>query len=179
MLRFLLIAALIIAVLVVVLFAYAFTRPDAFRIERTVLIDAPPEQIYPLIEDLRAWRLWSPFEQLDPDMARSYGGAEKGVGATYAWKGDRRAGSGRMEIMEADEPFRVVIALHFLAPMKAENVTIITLAPDGDATRVTWAMEGKANLVARVLHLFVDMDKMVGSDFEAGLVKLKSEAQSR
>lgn len=102
MLRFVAIAALFVAALILALSAYAFTQPDQIRIERNLAVDAPPEAIYSLITDLREWRRWSPFEQLDPDMARDYGGAEKGVGATYAWQGDRNAGSGRMEIVDED-----------------------------------------------------------------------------
>jgi hypothetical protein len=177
-LRFIGIAALIVAALVFALFAYAFTQPDRFRIERNLAVNAPPEAIYPLITDLREWRRWSPFEQLDPDMARDYGGAEKGVGATYAWKGDRNAGSGRMEIVEAEEPTWITIALHFISPMEAKNMAIFTLTPEGDATRISWAMEGEANILARMIHIFVDIDKMVGSDFQAGLEKLKSEVET-
>jgi len=178
-LRFVAIAALFVAALILALSAYAFTRPDQIRIERNLAVDAPPEAIYSLITDLREWRRWSPFEQLDPDMARDYGGAEKGVGATYAWQGDRNAGSGRMEIMDEDAPNRITIALHFISPMEARNTAIFLLTPEGDATRVSWAMEGEANTLSKLLQLFVDIDEMVGSDFQAGLEKLKSEVEAR
>lgn len=178
-LRFIAIATFAVAALIFALFAYAFTQPDEFRIERDIAVDAPPEAIYPLITDLREWRRWSPFEQLDPDMARDYGGADKGVGATYAWEGDRNAGSGRMEIMDEDAPNRITIALHFISPMEARNTAIFLLTPEGDATRVSWAMEGEANTLSKLLQLFVDIDEMVGSDFQAGLEKLKSEVEAR
>lgn len=101
-------------------------------------IDAAPEEIYPLVEDFRAWPAWSPYENRDPDMHRTYSGAEKGEGAAYAWEGDSSIGSGHMEIVETDEPSKIVIALFFTAPMKAENQAIFTFEPEGEATRVTW-----------------------------------------
>lgn len=176
-LRFIAIAALFVAALILALSAYAFTQPDQIRIERNLAVDAPPEAIYSLITDLREWRRWSPFEQLDPDMARDYGGAEKGVGATYAWQGDRNAGSGRMEIVDEDAPNRITIALHFMSPMEARNTATFLLTPEGDATHVSWAMEGEANILSKLLQLFVDIDEMVSSDFQAGLEKLKSEVE--
>ena len=177
MLKYLLIAVLVIAALVCALLIYASTKPDWVRYERSILIEASPEKIYLLLEDIRAWRAWSPYENLDPDMKRTYSGAEKGVGAIYVWEGDGNAGAGRMEIIEADEPNKVVIALFFTAPMKAENNAIFTLEPEGEATRVTWALEGEANLVAKTMGVFMNMDKMVGSQFEEGLAKLKSAVE--
>lgn len=177
MLKFLLYAGLVLALLVVVLLVVASQKPDHFRVERSALVDAPPERIYPLVEDFRLWSRWSPYEKLDPDMTRTYGGAEKGLSATYAWSGNSNAGRGSMEIVEVEEPSRIVIALRFLAPMKAENAAVFTFVPEGTATRVTWTMEGEANLFARVIHLFFDMDRMVGGQFEEGLAALKAEAE--
>lgn len=177
MLKFFLYAGLVLVLLVVALLALASRKPDHFRVERSVLIDASPERIYPLVEDFRLWLRWSPYETRDPEMARIYSGAEKGAGAVYEWDGDRSIGSGSMEILEAEAPSRLVIALHFRTPMQADHTAIFTFVPEGDATRVTWAMEGKSGLIARVFHLFFDMDKMVGADFETGLAGLKAEAE--
>ena len=174
MLKYLLIAVLVLVAIVSAILIYASTKPDHVRFERSILIDAAPEEIYPLIENFHAWPAWSPYENRDRDMQRTYSGAEKGEGAAYAWSGDGSIGSGHMEIVETDEPSKIVIALVFTAPMKAENQAIFTLEPEGAATRVTWAMEGEANLISRTAGLFIDMDKMVGTDFEAGLEKLKS-----
>jgi hypothetical protein len=173
MLKYLLIAVLVVVAIVCALLIYASTKPGHVRFERSILIDAAPEEIYPLVEDFRAWPAWSPYENRDPDMHRTYSGAEKGEGAAYAWEGDSSIGSGHMEIVETDEPSKVVIALFFTAPMKAENQAIFTFEPEGEATRVTWVMEGEANLFSRTASIFIDMDKMVGTDFEAGLAKLK------
>lgn len=177
MLKYLLIAILVLAALVVVLLVYASTKPNWVRYERSILIEAAPEKIYPLIEDLHAWRAWSPYENLDPDMKRTYSGAEKGEGAVYAWAGNSNAGSGQMEIIETDEPSKVVIALSFTAPMKAENTAIFTLVPEAGATRVTWALEGEADLFVKTIGVFLNMEKMVGSQFEEGLAKLKAVAE--
>lgn len=177
MLKFFLYAGLVLVLIVAVLLALASRKPDHFRVERTALIDAPPERIYPLVEDFRLWSRWSSYEKLDPGMTRTYGGAEKGLGATYTWNGKSKAGKGTMEIVEAEEPSRLVIALHFLAPMKADHTAIFTFVPEGAATRVTWAMEGEASLLARIFHLFFDMDKMVGSQFEQDLTALKTAAE--
>ena len=177
MLKYVLVAAAAITAGVVILLFYASMRPDTFRVERSVHIDAPAADIYPLIVDFHAWRAWSPYETRDPDMQRRYEGPQNGVGAAYAWEGDSNVGSGSMEIIEAEEPSRVLIDLRFTAPMEAQNEAIFTLLPEEGGTRVTWAMEGDANLFAKVLHIFIDMDKMVGTDFEAGLERLKSHVE--
>jgi len=178
-LRFLLVAATIVVVIVVAILAYASTRPDTFRVARSAHMDAPPEEIYPLIVNFRAWTAWSPYEMRDPDMKRTYSGADEGVGAAYAWDGNKDIGSGNMKIVEADKPSRIVIDLIFTAPMKANNTAIFTLVPQEGGTLVTWAMEGEANLMAKLVQLFMDMDKMIGTDFEAGLAKLKSQAEAK
>jgi uncharacterized protein YndB with AHSA1/START domain len=171
--------ALAVVVLVAALLAYAATRPDAFRVQRSTVIQAPPEAIYPLLADLRRWSAWSPWERKDPAMRRTFGGAERGVGATYAWAGDKNVGEGRMEIVEATEPSRVVIRLDFLKPFEAHNFADFTLEPrGGGATRVTWGMEGKQPFLIRVMCVFVSMDRMVAKDFESGLAAMKAAAEA-
>lgn len=154
------------------------TRPAIFRVQRSATIHAPPEKIYPLLEDFHRWSSWSPFEELDPAMNRSFSGAERGEGAVYEWNGNRRAGQGRMEITESSPPNRLVIELHFLKPFKSNNICEFTLEPRGDATAVTWAMRGPNTTSARVMQSFISMDKLVGKDFEAGLAKLKTIAEA-
>jgi carbon monoxide dehydrogenase subunit G len=116
-------------------------KPDTFRVERSTRIKAPPEKIFPLINDFRRWADWSPYEVLDPKMARTYSGPDAGVGAIYAWEG-KRAGAGRMEIRQSTPASRVVIQLDFSKPLKAHNTAEFTLEVIGDATKVTWAMSG-------------------------------------
>lgn len=165
--------ALVVVVAVVVVLVLAASRPDSFRVERTALIQAPPEKVYALIEDFHVWPQWSPFEKLDPDMKRTFSGAEKGQGAVYAWAGNSKAGEGSMKIVETTQATRVTIALDFLKPFKASNTAEFTLLPRDGGTEVTWAMYGPSPFVTKIIHLFFSMDGMVGKDFEAGLASLK------
>lgn len=169
--------AAVVALLLVVLLGVAATRPDTFAFERSIAVAAPPERIYPLVEDLRAWRAWSPWEGLDPAMRRTFGGAPNGVGATYAWQGNGDVGAGRMTITEAVPPSRVAIDLAFLEPFEAHNVTEFTLAPTSAGTRVTWAMRGPQPFLGKVMSVFLRPDAIVGPDFEKGLAALKREAE--
>src|SRR6185295_4658159 len=121
---------------------YAATRPAFFTVERTASIKAPPGKIFPMIEDFRRWKEWSPYEKLDPNMKRTLGGAERGAGATYAWDGDGKAGAGRMEITDAPAPVRVTIKLDFSRPIEAHNTAEFRLVPKGESTEVTWSMHG-------------------------------------
>lgn len=165
--------AVVIVILIVAFLAYAATRPDTFRIQRQATIQAPPEKIFPLIDDFHQWRAWSPWENVDPDMRRTYSGPASGEGAVYGWEGNQDIGSGRMEIIEATPPSRVLIKLEFFEPFEAENRAEFTLQPEGDATRVTWAMDGTNNFVGKVLSVLIDMDSMVGEQFEIGLANMK------
>ncbi len=152
--------------------AYAATRPDTFRVERSARLGAPPEDVYPHLADFRRWAAWSPWERLDPEMSRTHGGAQHGVGATYGWEGNKKVGRGKMEIIETVVPSRVVIQLDFIAPWEAHNVTELTLAPDGGGTRLTWEMHGPLNYMMKLMGVFMSMDRMVGRDFERGLANL-------
>ena len=153
--------------------------PDTFRIERSTLIAAPPEAIFPLVEDFRRWREWSPYEEIDPNLKRTYSGPEQGAGAAYAWEGNGKAGAGRMEIVEADKPSRIAIKLDFTRPMRANNRAEFTFRPEGGGTRVAWAMEGARPFMMKLMGLFFNFDKMVGGDFEKGLAKMKAVAEAR
>lgn len=144
----------------------------SFSVSRSALILAPAEEIYPLVISFREWINWSPWEGLDPAMQRTYSGPVAGVGATYAWKGNGKAGAGTMEILEATEPSRIHIRLEFSKPMKAVNPTTFTFVPEGSGTRVTWTMTGENKGLGRVFMLFMNMDKLVGGDFEKGLAQL-------
>ena len=148
---------------------------ETFRVERSIRVDAAPAAIAPLIEDFHRWTAWSPYEKLDPNQQRSYGGAERGVGAVYEWAG-KKSGDGRMEI-RAVEPGRITIKLDFSKPMKASNTALFLFEPDGAGTRVTWAMEGPKTLMSKVMGLFLSMDSLVGKDFEKGLADLKTAAE--
>lgn len=168
-----------LAVLVVLVLAYAATRPDSFRVARRVSISAAPEKVYPLLNDIRAQNTWSPWDKKDPAMKRSYSGAATGVGAVYEWDGNKEIGAGRLEIVESVAPRKVVMKLDFTRPMEGHNVAAFTLEPQGAATDVTWSIEGPMPYVSKLFSLFCDMDKMIGKEFEAGLADLKALAERR
>ncbi len=170
-----------IAIVVVALLAgvliFAATKPDTFRVQRAIDIKAPPEKIFPFLNDLHNFGAWSPYEKKDPAMKRTFSGPASGKGAVYEWEGDKNVGKGRMEIADAAPPSNVTINLDFVKPFEAHNIVVFTLAPKGDFTEVTWAMHGPVPYVAKIMHVFLDMDSMVGKDFEAGLANLKSVAE--
>jgi uncharacterized protein YndB with AHSA1/START domain len=168
----------LVALAIAVVLILASRKPGTFRVERSAVIQAPPEKIFPLISDFHQWNAWSPYEDRDPDLQRSYGGPASGRGAVYQWNGNSNVGSGRMEIMDARPPRKVVIKLDFLKPFEAHNTAEFTLLPQGDTTNVTWLMHGPASLVSKVMQVFIDMDNMVGKDFAAGLANLKRAAET-
>ncbi|MDB5862840.1 MAG: hypothetical protein JWO70_646 [Betaproteobacteria bacterium] len=169
--------AFVLVVVVAAVLALAATKPDTFQVERSVSINAPPEKIFPLIDDLHNWTAWSPWEKKDPAMKRTYSGEARGKGAAYAWEGNKDVGMGRMEIAESSPTSKVTINLDFVKPFEAHNVVDFTLEPKGGTTSVTWAMHGPSPFFSKVLHVFLSMDRMVGKDFEAGLANLKAAAE--
>ena len=169
--------AIVIVVLIVGVLAFATTRPDAFRVERSVTIKAPPEKIYPYFDDFNRWAVWSPWEKLDPLMKRSFGGPPAGKGAVYSWQGNSKVGEGRMEILESSPSSKLLIKLDFIKPFEGHNTAEYTLVPSADGTQVTWAMYGPAPYISKLMGVFVSMDSMIGKDFEAGLANLKAAAE--
>jgi uncharacterized protein YndB with AHSA1/START domain len=166
-----------LVVVVAALLIFASTKPDSFRVERTASIKAPPDKIYPLIEDYHKWTAWSPWEKKDPTMKRTYGGAASGKGATYAWDGNKEIGQGEMVIADATSPSHVVIAMHFIKPFDSRSTAEFTLQPKGDGTDVTWAMHGPSPFLSKVIGIFFNMDTMIGKEFETGLANLKGIAE--
>jgi hypothetical protein len=166
-----------IAAIIAAVFGRAATRPNSFRFERTTNVKASPATIVRHIEDFNAWRAWSPYEKLDPNMKRTQTGAPKGKGSIYEWSGNKKAGAGRMEILESS-PSQVRIKLDFSKPFEAHNVTTFILQPAGDSTNVTWRMEGPSPFMMKLMGVFVGMDKLLGKDFDTGLGNLKRVAES-
>jgi uncharacterized protein YndB with AHSA1/START domain len=166
-----------IVVVVLLVLVYASTRPDEFRVERRARISAPPEKVYPLLVDFHQWPSWSPWEKLDPNLTRRHSGAPSGVGAIYEWEGNKKVGKGRMEIRKAVPPSLIVIMLDFIEPWASHNTSEFTLASSSNATDVTWTMHGPSLFTAKLMSLFVSMDKLVGKDFERGLANLKEAAE--
>jgi carbon monoxide dehydrogenase subunit G len=179
MLKILAIIVVVVLVVVAGVLIYATTRPDSFRVQRSASIKAPPQKIFPLINDLKAWAGWSPYEKKDPAMQRSFGPITAGKGATYEWAGDKNVGQGRMEILEAQPSNKVLIKLDFIKPFEAHNMAEFTLEPKGDTTLATWAIYGPSAYITKVMGLFFNMDTMIGKDFEAGLADLKAAAENQ
>ncbi|HZR60147.1 MAG TPA: SRPBCC family protein [Xanthobacteraceae bacterium] len=167
-----------VAVALAAVLAYAASKPDSFAVQRSALIDASPERIFPLIDDLHAQSAWSPFEK-DPDMKRTHSGPPRGPGATYAWDGNRQVGAGQIAITDSKPPSQVVLSLQMLRPFKADNTVEFTLDRVGSGTRVTWAMRGRSPFMAKLMGLFMDCDNMVGKQFEEGLAKLKNLVETQ
>jgi uncharacterized protein YndB with AHSA1/START domain len=171
------ILGIVVVVLIVGVLGFAATRPDSFRVQRTATIKAPPEKVFALINDLKGWKTWSPYEKKDPAMKRTLSGAPTGKGAIYEWEGNKDVGKGRMEIADTTPPSKVVIKLDFIEPFQAHNTAEFSLSGKGETTDVTWAIYGPSPFVTKVLSVFLDMDKMIGHDFEAGLANLKAIAE--
>lgn len=171
--------ALVIVILVVGVLAYAATRPDTLHVQRSASIKAPPEAIFPLINDLHRWTAWSPYEKIDPAMKRAYSGAANGKGAVYEWEGNSEVGQGRMEITDTSHPSRITIKLDFIKPLEGHNVAEFTLMPQGDTTQVTWTMDGPSPYIGKVIGVFMNMDSMIGDSFETGLANLKTIAEEQ
>jgi hypothetical protein len=173
MLKIIAIVAVVLAAGIAGVLVFASTKPNTFRVERKLAVKAPADAVYALIADFHRWGGWSPYETRDPGMTRTFGGAERGQGATYAWDGNNNVGAGRMEILEAATPSKIRIKLDFERPFEGHNVAEFTMAPQGDATLVTWAMYGPAPFMSKLMQVFINMDSMIGKDFEAGLANLK------
>ncbi len=153
---------------------------DTFTVERRRTIAAPADRIYLLLYNFQQWTRWSPWEDLDPSLERAYGGPEAGVGSTYAWSGNRKAGAGKMEITSVVEDRKVQLDLEFTKPFKSQNVQTFTLNPVGDdQTEVVWHMQGERPLFMKVFGFAFNMDKLVGKDFEKGLDRLDEVARPK
>lgn len=156
----------------------AARKPDMFRVERRTTIGADAATIFALIDDLEQWDRWSPWAHKDPAMRKSFGTLRKGQGASMAWDGNKQVGRGRMSIMDSRPPDLVSMRLDFEAPFKATNFARFTLQPEIGGTEVVWSMEGPAPLISKIMDMLMNMDRMIGRDFEAGLANLKSAAEA-
>ncbi|WOH82715.1 SRPBCC family protein [Bradyrhizobium sp. BEA-2-5] len=173
MLEIVAIIAIVLGVAIAVILILAATKPGTLRVTRAISVNAPAERIFPLIDDLHQWTLWSPYENRDPAMKRIYGGAGRGQGAAYAWNGNKNVGAGRMEILQSSAPSKIVIKLDFIKPFEGHNTAEFTMLPQGNATTVTWTMYGSAVFMSKVMQVFMNLDRMIGRDFEVGLANLK------
>jgi uncharacterized protein YndB with AHSA1/START domain len=168
------------AIVGVALFAgiliYASTMPDTFHVERTIKIKAPPDRIYPYINDFHLWDSWTPYNK-DPEMNKFYSGSDSGKGAYYAWEGNKAVGKGDITITEAMPPNKLVFDLHMIKPFEGRNVASFSLIEIGDSTSVTWSLDDKHHLMLKIVSLFINLDNAIGTDFEVGLTRLKAIAE--
>ncbi len=174
--------AILLAILVGVVAVMASRRPDTFRFARSVQIAARPEQLFPLIADLHHMNTWNPYALRETSGTGSYSGPGSGRGARYDFTGSK-SGTGHIEILDAKPNTSVAMRLFMTKPFKADNQVEFTLKPEGPATvvtpttAVTWAMSGNQPLIAKIMTLFIDCEKMVGKDFDEGLANLKAIAE--
>ncbi|HEX2592104.1 MAG TPA: SRPBCC family protein [Rhizomicrobium sp.] len=159
------------------LVGFIASRPGSFRLERSIVINTGPEKPFALVNDFHEWAKWSPFENIDADLKRTYSGNPSGVGAIYNWDG-KKAGAGRMEILEAPSPQKIVIKLDFSKPFEAHNTAVFTFNPNGATTTVVWTMTGPMAFINKAMTLVMPMEKMVGPQFEQGLASMKAAAES-
>src|SRR5262252_10236023 len=161
-----------LVLVVAALLAYAATKPDTFRVQRSTGINAPAERIFPLIASLKSMNTWNPFLEPDPAIKLAYSGPDSGKGAAHTWSGNSKVGEGRIEITDAAPSSQVTMQLDMLKPLKARNAVEFTLQPNGSGTTVTWAMSGRQPFIGKLMTIFIDCDRMVGGQFEKGLANL-------
>ena len=169
---------IVLAVIVVVIVVVVAMQPADFRVARSVTISAPPPAVFEQVNDFHKWEAWNPWGKIDPAMKQSYEGAPAGSGAIYTWIGNKEVGEGRMTITESRPSDLVRIKLEFIKPFQATNTAEFTFKPEGNLTAVTWSMSGENNFMAKAIHLFMNMDKMIGGQFEKGLTQIKSVAEA-
>jgi len=172
---------IVVGILVIAFIVVVATRPSTFRIVRSATMAAPAPVVFAQVNDFRAWQAWSPWEKKDPALHRTYEGAPAGTGAVYSWIGNKDVGEGRMTLVESRADGLIRIKLEFFKPFAATHTGEFNFTPQGDETLVTWSMTGQNSFCAKAFCMFMDMDKMVGSDFEKGLAQMKSvvEAESK
>jgi len=160
--------------------AYVATRPDAYHVERSTTVDAPPATVFAQIDDLSVWKEWSPWEKKDPTMKRTLSATTSGVGASYSWQGNKEVGKGKMTITDSKPGEKVVEKLEFIEPFQSQaEITFKMAAESPTATKVTWAMDGKHNFISKAFSVVKPMDGMIGKDFEEGLAGLKKVAEAK
>jgi carbon monoxide dehydrogenase subunit G len=168
-----------LVLIIVALCVFVQTRPATYHIERSASVAAPPEVVFAQINDFHKWRAWSPWEDIDPAMERTFGGSDSGVGATYGWSSKKaEEGTGKMTITECQPASKVAIKLEFIKPFEDTSAVAFTIAPDGAGSRVTWAMDGDMNFLSKAMCLITPMDKMIGPSFEKGLAAMKTVSES-
>ncbi len=169
---------LVVLVLIGGLLGFAATKPDDFQVTRSITIAAPPAAVFPHVNDFRKWEDWSPWAKLDPEAKNSFEGPESGAGAEFSWSGNNDVGEGKMTIAESQPPERIAIKLEFIRPFEDTCDVDFSFQPEGEQTKVTWTMAGQNNFISKIVCLFMNMDQMIGKDFEKGLASMKSVVEA-
>ena len=167
-----------LAVIILLFLVVVAMQPAEFRVARSATISAPAPAVFAQVNDFHKWEAWNPWGKIDPAMKQAYEGAPAGVGAIYTWVGNNEVGEGRMTITESRPSEAIKIKLEFYKPFAATNSAEFTFKPDGNQTAVTWSMSGENNFLAKAIHLFMNMDKMIGGQFEKGLASMKSMVEA-
>lgn len=170
---------LIVAALVFVVAALIAALPTEFRITRSITIDAPPSKVFEQVNDFHKWEAWSPWAKLDRAVKNSFEGPSAGTGAIFKWSGNDKIGEGDMTLTQSQPSERIKIKLHFSRPMEDTSDTEFTFTAKGEQTVVTWTMTGHKNYMSKAVCLFMNLDKMVGGDFEEGLKSMKAVAEAK
>ena len=172
---------IVVAVIVVVFVIVVVLQPSEYRVARTATMSAPPTAVFAQVNDFHKWAAWNPWGKIDPAMKQNYEGAPAGVGAIYKWAGNNEVGEGRMAITESRPSDLIRVQMEFFKPYAGNGTAEFTFKPEGNQTAVTWSMTGQNNFMAKAIHLFMNMDKMIGGQFEKGLADMKSivEASSK
>ncbi len=167
-----------VAVLLVAVCGLIATRPSTFTLQRTATFKASPDIAFALVNDFHHWGQWSPWDKMDPNQKRAFEGAATGTGAIYGWSGNDQVGEGRMTIEESKANELVRIKLEFIKPWQATNSTTFTFSPAAEGVSVTWKMEGHNDFMGKAFSLVMDMDAMVGKDFDNGLANMGKAAEA-
>lgn len=167
-----------LAVLVIVLVVIVAVQPSEFRVARTVTIAAPAPVVFAQVNDFRKWDAWNPWAKIDPAIKQGYEGAPAGNGAVYTWAGNNEVGEGRMTITDSRPNELIRIQMEFLKPFQGRSTAEFTFKPEGDRTAVTWSMAGEHNFIAKAMHLVMNLDRMIGANFDKGLAQMKSVAEA-
>ena len=167
-----------LAVIVVVFLIVVAMQPSEYRVTRSITIAAEPAVVFAQVDELKKWEAWSPWLKMDPAMKLTYSGPAAGVGAVSGWAGNSEVGEGRMTITESRPRELIRFHLEFFKPMAGISASEFSFKPEGNQTVVTWSMTGKNNFIGKGLCLFMNMDKMVGGQFEQGLASMKTVAEA-
>jgi hypothetical protein len=163
-----------VAIIIIVFVVIVALQRSEFRVARSATMSAPAPTVFAQVNDFHKWEAWNPWGKIDPAIKQTYEGAPAGIGSVYTWVGNNEVGEGRMTITESRPSDLIVIKLEFFKPFAANSIAEFTFKPEGSQTAVTWSMTGENNFMAKAIHLFMSMDKMIGGQFDKGLASMKS-----